>query len=86
MENGILPGLFQEVPFFSYRNAPPVLLSPEFTNVGAHRIDLTWAPPGKCTLRVCLFLYSVGVLFHVEWIGALIRLTARCSSPAYFIL
>ncbi len=46
VENGILPGLFQEVPFFSYRNAPPVLLSPRFTNVAAHRIDLVWAPPG----------------------------------------
>eukprot|EP00606_Chrysophyceae_sp_TOSAG23-5_P001108 GSChrysophyteH2.ASY1.ANO1.525.1 assembled CDS len=46
VENGILPGLFQEVSFFSYRNAPPVLLSPAFTNVGAHRIDLVWAPPG----------------------------------------
>ena len=46
VENGILPGLFQEVAFFSYRNAPPVLLSPRFTNVAAHRIDLVWAPPG----------------------------------------
>ena len=46
VENGILPGLFEEVPSFSYRNAPPVLLSPVFTNVGAYRIDLVWAPPG----------------------------------------
>eukprot|EP00605_Chrysophyceae_sp_TOSAG23-4_P000358 GSChrysophyteH1.ASY1.ANO1.405.1 assembled CDS len=46
VENGILPGLFQEVNYFSYRNAPPVLLSPRFTNVGAYRIDLVWFPPG----------------------------------------
>jgi hypothetical protein len=47
VENGILPGLFQEVAYFSYRNAPPVLLSPRFTNVAAYRIDLVWAPPGN---------------------------------------
>ena len=40
VENGILPGLFEEVPFFAYRNAPPVLLAPLFRNVGAYRIDL----------------------------------------------
>ncbi len=47
VENGILPGLFEEVPYFAYRNAPPVLLSPLFRNVGAYRIDLEWEPPGN---------------------------------------
>ena len=47
VENGILPGLYEDVPYFSYRNAPPVLSSPVFTNVGAYRIDLVWSPPGN---------------------------------------
>jgi len=45
VQNGVLPGLFQDVPYFSYRNAPPVQQSPIVTNVGARRVDLVWAPP-----------------------------------------
>ena len=46
VQNGVLPGLIQDVPFFSYRNAPPVQLSPVVTNYGARRVDLVWEPPG----------------------------------------
>lgn len=47
VENGILPGLFQEVSFLTYRMAPPVPQAPIATNVGARRVDLIWSPPGN---------------------------------------
>lgn len=50
VQNGNLPGLFQDVPFYSYRNAPPVQLTPVVTNVGAYRVDLVWAPPATTPL------------------------------------
>lgn len=46
VENGKLPGIFQQAPLFSYRTAPPVPERPRLTNLGAHRVDLVWDPPG----------------------------------------
>lgn len=45
-QNGVLPGLFQEVPMLAYRVAPPVPHRPVITNIGAHKVDLVWKPPG----------------------------------------
>lgn len=47
VQNGILPGLFQEVPSFAYRTAPPGPDTPIVTNAGAYRVDLVWKPPGN---------------------------------------
>lgn len=46
VENGVNPGLFQEVPSLQYRVAPPVMAAPIVTNIGACRVDLVWTPPG----------------------------------------
>jgi hypothetical protein len=47
VENGNMPGIFQESPLFSYRVAPPVPKRPNITNIAAHRVDLVWEPPGS---------------------------------------
>jgi hypothetical protein len=48
VENGILPGLFQETHnSFSYRMAPPIPDRPIVTNIGAYKVDLVWTPPGN---------------------------------------
>jgi len=46
VQNGILPGLFEDAPYFAYRAAPPVPDPPIVTNLGAHKVDLVWNPPG----------------------------------------
>lgn len=47
VQNGILPGLFQELShMFQYRTAPAVPAVPIPTNIGATRIDLVWQPAG----------------------------------------
>mmetsp|Transcript_6182 Transcript_6182/g.8636 ORF Transcript_6182/g.8636 Transcript_6182/m.8636 type:complete len:1059 (+) Transcript_6182:817-3993(+) len=45
VQNAIIPGLFHEVPSLDYRVAPPVLMPPIVTNIGARRVDLVWSPP-----------------------------------------
>jgi len=47
VQNGILPGLFEDAPYFAYRAAPPVPDPPIVTNLGAHKVDLVWSPPGN---------------------------------------
>ena len=47
VENENMPGIFQQAPLFSYRVAPPVPKLPKITNIGAHRVDLVWVPPGN---------------------------------------
>lgn len=46
VESGTLPGLYNTVPYFSYRHAPPAPERPIVTNIGARRVDLVWSPPG----------------------------------------
>lgn len=46
VQNGILPGLFEDAPYFAYRAAPPVPNPPDITNLGAHKVDIVWSPPG----------------------------------------
>eukprot|EP01035_Chromulina_nebulosa_P024544 gene24544-31964_t len=45
VQNAIVPGLFHEVPGVEYRIAPAAPFPPTVTNIGAHRVDLTWSPP-----------------------------------------
>jgi hypothetical protein len=47
VQNGVLPGLFQESASLRYRTAPPTPNRPVITNIGAHKIDLVWEPPGS---------------------------------------
>lgn len=60
IENGVLPGLFQELPYsLSYRIAPPKPLRPNVTNVGAHKVDLTWKAPGNSFENMMVTGYKI---------------------------
>lgn len=59
VQNGILPGIFQEVPFLSYRTAPPVPLVPIITNIASCKIDLVWSPPGDMFDNMAVTGYKV---------------------------
>ena len=60
IENGILPGLFQELPYsISYRVAPPAPLRPVVTNLGAHKVDLVWKPPGNLFENMMVTGYKI---------------------------
>tara|TARA_A100001015_G_C15025406_1_gene730229 strand:+ start:1343 stop:2833 length:1491 start_codon:yes stop_codon:yes gene_type:complete len=60
VENGVLPGLFQELPnSLSYRVAPPTPVRPYITNIGAHKVDLTWKPPGSSFENMMVTGYKI---------------------------
>ena len=74
MQNGILPGLFQESPSFIYRVAPPVALAPVVMNIGAHRVDLIWNPPGNVFDNMMVTGYKI-LWFMPKFSGFISNLT-----------
>ncbi len=59
VENGILPGLFQESETFAYRNAPPVLASPIVSNIASYKVDLSWTPSGDVFDHMMITGYKI---------------------------
>jgi len=59
VQNGVLPGLFQEVPFLSFRTAPSAPAAPIVTNIAACKVDLVWKPPGDMFQHMTVTGYKI---------------------------
>eukprot|EP01041_Mallomonas_annulata_P008232 gene8232-16928_t len=59
VQNGILPGLFQEVPYLSCRVAPPAPEAPQVTNIASWKVDLVWKAPGDAFANMIVTGYKI---------------------------
>ncbi|KAG5190278.1 hypothetical protein JKP88DRAFT_299373 [Tribonema minus] len=57
--SGLLPGLWDEVPYLSYATAPPVLPVPALSNLAARSVDVSWTAPNNTWQAVTVTGYQI---------------------------